>query len=112
MKIYTHKTTILSIEITRRTIVFIFDNKKLRFRNFALRDSKWHTIGFAVSASDVVMTTDCVNRRRKKFKRKWPSNVYITNSTVFIGSCASGYGAFKVSYQGYHQLFKLTGKST
>ncbi|KAK3083162.1 hypothetical protein FSP39_015455 [Pinctada imbricata] len=41
------------------------------------------------------MTTDCINTRRKRLIRKWPSDIRLNSSSVFIGSCSSKFGVFQ-----------------
>lgn len=85
-------TTLVSIQLSRKYIVLTYNNRKVQYRNFALKDKKWHSVGFSVSASDITMTTDCVNKRRKRLKRKWPSNLPLKNATFQIASCAPARG--------------------
>ncbi|XP_048776512.2 thrombospondin-type laminin G domain and EAR repeat-containing protein-like isoform X2 [Ostrea edulis] len=85
-------STLVSIQYSRKYIIFTYNNRKVQYRNFALKDKKWHSIGFSVSSSDITMTTDCINKRRKRLKRRWPSNLLLNNSTFQIASCAPGQG--------------------
>lgn len=91
-------TTLVSIQLSRKYIVLTYNNRKVQYRNFALKDKKWHSVGFSVSASDITMTTDCVNKRRKRLKRKWPSNLLLKNATFQIASCAPARGVTLVRY--------------
>ncbi|KAJ8320690.1 hypothetical protein KUTeg_002277 [Tegillarca granosa] len=79
--------TIFSIQLTKAHVILIYNNKKAIFRNFALKDNMWHSVGFSVTGRHVIMTTDCVNKRRKRLKRKFPSLIQLKNSTMHIASC-------------------------
>ena len=90
-------STLVSIQFSRKYIIFTYNNRKVQYRNFALKDKEWHSVGFSVSASDITMTTDCVNKRRKRLKRKWPSSLPLKNATFQIASCAPSQGVMLVS---------------
>lgn len=88
---------ILSIQINRRYIFFIYKDNIVRFRNRFLRDNKWHTLGFSLGGSHVTMTTDCINRKHKRLKRgEFPDSTIVTNSNITIGSCSKS-DVFQVS---------------
>ncbi|KAH3750043.1 hypothetical protein DPMN_184559 [Dreissena polymorpha] len=88
--------TQLSVCISRKKIVFTFDNKRTRFRSSVLTFNQWHTVGFSVTGSHVTMTTDCLNIRKHKLKRAFPSFLEVENSVINIGGCNSCESAFQV----------------
>ncbi|XP_062607823.1 thrombospondin-type laminin G domain and EAR repeat-containing protein-like [Saccostrea cucullata] len=92
LRIGNKNSTLVSIQFSRKYIIFTYNNRKVQYRNFALKDKKWHSIGFSVSSTDITMTTDCINKRRKRLKRKWPSILPLNNSTFQIASCAPRHG--------------------
>ena len=75
---------IVAICITKRKIVFIFDNKKTEFRNSVFKDDKWHTVGFSVTGSHVLLTTDCLKLRKRKLRRTFPSFLNVESSIISI----------------------------
>ena len=79
----------ISVNISRRKLTFIFNDRKVDFKTSAFRDNKWHTVGFSVTGSSVVMTTDCLKLRRRKLRRTFPSYLDINNSTISIAKCDS-----------------------
>lgn len=87
--------TIFSIQLTKAHVILIYNKKKVIFRNFALKDNLWHSVGFSVTGRHVIMTTDCVNKRRKRLRRKFPSLIQLNNSTMHIASCRNK-GIFQV----------------
>ena len=89
---------IVSIEITRRNIFFIYKNKKVKFKNNFLRDNKWHTLGFSLGGTHVTMTTDCINKKHKRLKRIFPEKIDALNKTFTLGSCGQKGGVFQVSF--------------
>ncbi|XP_071148872.1 thrombospondin-type laminin G domain and EAR repeat-containing protein-like [Mytilus edulis] len=88
-------SNIMSIEISRRNIFFIYKSKKVKFKNEFLRDNKWHTLGFSVGGTHVTMTTDCINTKHKRLKRMFPDNVDAVHKTVTIASCDKNNGVFQ-----------------
>ncbi|KAL5006179.1 hypothetical protein ScPMuIL_017337 [Solemya velum] len=87
--------TSISISITNSNIIFIYDSQPVKFRNYVFRDNNWHTVGFSVTGNTVSMTTDCLNIRRKRLKRQFPSFLMVSNSTIHIASCRSRKSALK-----------------
>ena len=90
------KRVYISISISRRKLTFIFNDKKVHFKTSAFRDSKWHTVGFSVTGSSVVMTTDCLKMRRRKLRRTFPSYLEIDNTTISIAKCDSSNNVLQV----------------
>ncbi|XP_069107591.1 thrombospondin-type laminin G domain and EAR repeat-containing protein-like [Argopecten irradians] len=86
---------ILSISLTNKYIILVYNSRSVKFRNTVLLDNKWHTVGISVTGSDVIMTTDCRNRKRKRLKRKFPANIPFQNGTFQIGSCKAGSGVIR-----------------
>lgn len=88
--------TYLSICLSQKKVIFTFNNRRTRFRNSVLKANKWHTIGFSVTGSHVIMTTDCLNVRRMRLKRTFPSYLEISDSVINIGHCDGCETAFQV----------------
>ncbi|XP_060566810.1 thrombospondin-type laminin G domain and EAR repeat-containing protein-like [Ruditapes philippinarum] len=93
--ISTPHRTYVSVCMTSKKIIFTYNNKKSKFRNAILTDSKWHTVGFSVTGSHVTMTTDCLHRRKHKLRRNFPSFLEIQNSVIRIAKCESCNSAFQ-----------------
>lgn len=90
-------TTIVSINLTNKYLIVVYNSKKVKFRNTPLLDNKWHTVGFSVTGSDAIMTIDCRTRKRKRLKRKFPANIPFQNGTFQLASCRPGHGVVRVS---------------
>lgn len=88
--------TYIAICLTKKRVIFTYDNKRTRFRNSVLRRNMWHTIGFSVTGSHVTMTTDCLNVRRHRLKRTFPRYLEISDSVINIGNCEGCQTAFQV----------------
>lgn len=89
--------TYVSVCLTSKKIIFTYNNKKSKFRNSVLTDNKWHTVGFSVTSSHVTMTTDCLNMRKHKLRRSFPSFLEIKSSVIRIAKCESCSSFFQVN---------------
>ncbi|WAR10021.1 TSEAR-like protein, partial [Mya arenaria] len=79
--------TLMSVCLSKQKFIFTYNNKRTRFRASVLTINVWHTVGFSVTGGHVAMTTDCLNVRQRRLRRKFPSFLEVEAADIHIGSC-------------------------
>jgi len=92
------KQTLLSVCLSKKKVIFTFNNERTRFRSSQLTSNVWHTVGFSVTGSHVTMTSDCLHVRRHRLHRTFPSYLELTGTAMYIAGCVNCQMAFTVSF--------------